>query len=83
MSVTLQIRRGTRAQLAMLAAQAGLTVGEPFLITDEARIAVATATNAYTAAAKSTEIGGGGVIGADVSATEPVAPFVGQIWVQP
>lgn len=60
MSVTLQIRRGTRAQLAMLAAQAGLTVGEPFLITDEARIAVALTTGTYSSMAKLSEAGGGG-----------------------
>ena len=60
MSSTLQIKRGTRAQLDSLAIRRGLNVGEPFLITDENRQAVATSTTTYTAMALQSEGGGGG-----------------------
>ena len=60
MSSTLQIKRGTRAQLDSLAVRRGLNVGEPFLITDENRQAVATSSTTYTAMALQSEGGGGG-----------------------
>ena len=60
MSSTLQMKRGTRAQLDALAIRRGLNVGEPFLITDENRQAVATSTTTYTAMALQSEGGGGG-----------------------
>ncbi len=47
--------RGTRAALNTLAAASGLQVGQIYLITDESRIAIATAINAYQADAKQSE----------------------------
>lgn len=57
---SVQIKRGTRAALDALAGASGLKPGEQYLITDEARIAVATSTSTYQAAAKQGEGGGGG-----------------------
>lgn len=54
------IKRGTRAQIDAAAAASQLSVGEPYLITDEARISVATAVNAHQPAAKQGESSGGG-----------------------
>lgn len=51
----IQIKRGTRAQIDAAAAASGLVTGEPYLITDEARLAVATAANAYQGALKQNE----------------------------
>jgi len=58
--MTLQIKRGTRSDLDRAALLGTLAVGEPILITDEARLAIATSASAYTAMAKLSEAGGGG-----------------------
>jgi len=58
--MTLQIKRGTRSDLDRAALLGTLSVGEPILITDEARLAIATSASAYTAMAKLSEAGGGG-----------------------
>jgi len=55
----IRIKRGTRAQLDAAASSNGLIVGEPYLITDEDRMAVGTAVNAYETYAKESETGGG------------------------
>jgi hypothetical protein len=49
--IPLQILRTTRAALDAQAGASGLLAGEPYLITDEDRIAVGTATGAYAATA--------------------------------
>lgn len=54
---SLRIKRGTRAQLDAAAAANGLAVGEPYLITDEGRIAVGTGTTTYAAHVLTTELG--------------------------
>ena len=51
----IRIKAGTRAQLDAAALANGLVAREPYFITDEARFAVGTATNAYQAAAKEGE----------------------------
>ena len=56
----IRIKAGTRAQLDAAALANGLIAREPYFITDEARFAVGTATNAYQAMAKQGEGGGGG-----------------------
>ena len=56
----IRIKAGTRAQLDAAALANGLVAREPYFITDEARFAVGTATNAYQAMAKYGEGGGGG-----------------------
>jgi hypothetical protein len=56
MASSLQIKRGTRAQLETAKAASGLLAGEPYLITDEARLAVGTAANAYSDAALKSEV---------------------------
>lgn len=53
---SLQIKRGTRAQLETAKAASGLLAGEPYLITNEARLAVGTAANAYSDAALKSEV---------------------------
>ena len=59
----IQLKRGTRAQLDAAAADAQLAVGEPYLITDEGRLAVATTASTFTAALKEGEGGGAGAAG--------------------
>jgi mevalonate kinase len=59
---TVQIKRGTLAQLTAAASANQLLEGETYLITDEQRLAVATASNAFTRHAKLSEAGGGGSV---------------------
>lgn len=44
-------KRGTRAQIDAVAAASGLSAGEPYLINDEGRVAIASGPSAYQAAA--------------------------------
>jgi hypothetical protein len=57
---SVQHKRGTRAQVNAAATANGLKVGEVYLITDEARLAVGTSVNSYQDFAKLSEAGGGG-----------------------
>jgi hypothetical protein len=59
MSVRIQIKQGTRGDLDTAAGASGLHQGEPYLITDEGRLAVGTGTGTYEAMAKEGEAGGG------------------------
>lgn len=54
-----RIKRGTRAQIEAAAAGGTLADGEPYLITDEGRIAVGTGTGAFSAMAKQSEVASG------------------------
>ena len=49
MTTTIQLKRGTRANIDALASTGGLLEGEPLFITDENRFAVANSTSAYRA----------------------------------
>lgn len=69
----LRIKRGTRAQLDAAAAASQLRQGEPYLITDENRIAVGVSTTTYEVYAKALE-------GITVSATAPSSPVTNQLW---
>lgn len=53
---SIQVKRGTRAQLEAAKPASGLAEGEPYLITDEGRLAVGTAANAYSDAALKSEV---------------------------
>lgn len=55
MSLPIQVKRGTRAQLEAAKAQGALVRGEPYLITDENRLAVGTGPNSYEAMAREVE----------------------------
>jgi hypothetical protein len=71
---SLQIKRGTRAQLDAAAAASGLRVGEPYLVTDEHKLAVGLSQSLYA-----------GVMREDavvVSATAPASPYLNQIWIE-
>ena len=52
----LRVKRGTRAQLAAAAAANQLAAGEPYLITDESRIAIGTGVSGFEATAKQSEV---------------------------
>lgn len=54
----LKIKRGTRAQLNAAVSGNLLNQGEPYIITDEGRIAVGTGSNTYEAFAKQSEVSG-------------------------
>ena len=56
MAQTIQIKRGTRAQLDAAASGAALKVGEPYLITDENRLAFGLTTSTYAEAALQDEV---------------------------
>jgi len=58
--MTLQIKRGTRSDLDRAALLGALAVGEPILVTDEERVAIATSDNTYMPMAKLSEVGVGG-----------------------
>ena len=73
MSSTIQLKRGTRSQINSLAAQRGLLLGEPLLIIDENRLAVATSTSSFEAAAKQGENVSGTTGVTSVSGTAPIA----------
>ena len=47
MANTIKIKRGTRAQLNAAAAANGLAAGEPYLITDESRLAIGLSASTY------------------------------------
>jgi hypothetical protein len=82
---SLSHKRGTRAQINASAAANALRTGEVYLITDEARLTVATAVNAHQAVAKQSEAGGGGAdpwtwvkLSSDVAnSTVTLAPVTG------
>ena len=56
MANLLKLKRGTRAQIDAGVTGNLLNLGEPYLITDEGRIAVGTGSNSYATFAKSSEI---------------------------
>ena len=56
MAVSIAIKRGTRAQLETAAGNGGLVTGEPYLITDEGRIAVGTGPETFVTYAKKNEV---------------------------
>jgi hypothetical protein len=58
--VEIVIKRGTRTQIDTAAAASQLKQGEPYLITDEDRLAVGLSTTTYEDYAKVSEVGGGG-----------------------
>lgn len=49
MTTTIQLKRGTRANIDALASTGGLLEGEPLFITDENRFGLASSTTAYSA----------------------------------
>lgn len=57
-SNSIKVLRATRANLNTEAAGAGLLPGEPYLITDENRLAVGLSTTTYQDFAKLSEAGG-------------------------
>ncbi|MEK7661474.1 MAG: hypothetical protein AAB680_05485 [Pseudomonadota bacterium] len=56
MVASVQIKRGTRAQIVTAAGASGLVAGEPYLITDENRLAVGLSATTYQDFAKQNEI---------------------------
>lgn len=70
---SVRIKRGTRAQLEAAAAASQLKAGEPYLITDEGRIAAGLSATTYEAGAKQSEA-------IAVSATPPGSPVLNQLW---
>ena len=64
MANLLKIKRGSRAQLEGAVTSNSLNLGEPYLITDEGRIAIGTGSNTYVDFAKASEA----VLDADLTA---------------
>ena len=56
MAISFKVKRGTRAQIDSAAATGGLIAGEPYLITDENRIAVGVSASAFEPMAKHSEL---------------------------
>lgn len=84
-NVAIRILRTTRANLNTQISGSGLLVGEPYLITDESRVAIATATNTVVELAKRVDEqaativfvidGGGQAIAAGQKVDLPDLPF--------
>jgi len=55
---SIQIKRGTRAQIESAKTANSLLNGEPYLITDESRLAVGTGVSEYLDCAKKSEVDG-------------------------
>ena len=53
---TIQIKRGTRAQIEAAKTSGQLRDGEPYLITDENRLAVGVSSSGYSSFVKTTDI---------------------------
>jgi len=70
--------RGTKAALDTLASASGLIVGQAYLLTDEQRLVVAHAVNAYTPLAKLSEISGGALGIPDGAVTYDKLPNMAQ-----
>lgn len=83
--MSIQFKRGTKTRINILASNRGLLPGEPLLITDEDRFAIATSPSTYTAFAKQSEVGGGGssvsdsIHGADSKTTPEDADELGLV----
>lgn len=73
---SVRIKRGTRTQLTTAATANGLKEGEVYLITNEARLAVGTAVNAFQDFAKTTETSAPTAAGITIPAhpTSPTSP---------
>lgn len=76
MAVPYQLPRGTRAALDAKATAGTIVVGQPYLITDEGRIALGLTTNTYETYAKESE-----VVSISVGTTAPSSPATGDLWV--
>ncbi len=53
--MSIRVKRGTKANLDAVATQGGFLQGEPLLVTDQNRLAVATSTSTYEPMAKQSE----------------------------
>jgi hypothetical protein len=60
MAVSLTIKRGSRSQIDAAALANGLAAGEPYLITDENRIAIGLTPSTFEVFARLSEVGGSG-----------------------
>lgn len=70
----IRVKRGTKAQVEAAKAASELAQGEPYLITDEGKLAVGTAVNDYKPVAM-------GDVEIVVGDTEPTSPAAGTVWV--
>lgn len=76
MAVGYRFPRGTRAALNAKATGGTIVVGQPYLITDEGRIAVGLTTSTYEVYAKESE-----VVPISVGTSAPSSPATGDLWV--
>lgn len=60
MPITITIKQGTRAEVTAAASSGALRAGEPYLITDEGRIAIGLSQTAFESFALLSELAGGG-----------------------
>lgn len=54
---SLKVKRGTKSQIDAAASSGSLNAGEPYLITDEGRIAIGTSATAYSQSVMTSDIG--------------------------
>lgn len=76
MAVGYKLPRGTRAALDAKALAGTIVVGQPYLITDEGRIALGLTTGTYEVYAKESE-----VVPISVGTSAPASPSTGDLWV--
>ena len=55
---SLKVKRGSRSQIDAAASSGSLNAGEPYLVTDEGRLAIGLSTTTYETFAKQSEAGG-------------------------
>lgn len=73
----IRVKRGTRAALDAAGLAEGLAAGEPYLITDEGRMAVGTSATAYAPVLVSDQ-----ARRITVSTTAPASPALNDLWLQ-
>jgi len=76
---TIKILRTTKANLEAQKAASGLLAGEPYLITDEDRLAVGTGVNSYSEMARKSELEL--LRRVYIQSTTPSAPVAGDLWI--
>lgn len=68
-----KVKRGTKSQLDAAAAAGALELGEPYLITDQERIAVGLGRSSYSSMAKQSEVRNDVISGIPVQLSSPQA----------
>ena len=78
MPITITIKQGTRAEVTAAASSGALRAGEPYLITDEGRIAIGLSQTAFESFALLSELAGGATHSAALDGGSAYSVFLSQ-----